>query len=407
MIKLLLSIIFLASVSTTSIVYAEEEKLIKIYLDADRSRHTESAKSIEMGIKTAFSEINNTIQGHKIEFVALDHRGNSTRSKLNMDKAFKDPDGLLVIAGLHSPPLIKNRTYINENKMLTLVPWAAGGPITRYPSTDNWIFRLSVDDTKAGYKIANHAINQKSCENPALLLEQTPWGESNKKTMTSAIIKNNLEEPSIVWFNWGISEDSARIKLRSIIERGAECILFVGNSNDGISVTNAMISMEYQKRIPIYSHWGISGGNFAEKINAKKRKSIDLSFIQTCFSFISSPETKISKKAFVNAQNLFPNLKSPIDLKAPAGFIHAYDLGLILRQSLSQVSLTNDMAQNRLKLKNALENLTTPIEGLVKTYKKPFSTYNNDNKDAHEALGLDDFCMASYGDKNEIVVLQK
>ena len=94
-----------------------EEKILKIYLDADRSRHIASARSIEMGIKTAFSEVDNLVQGHKIEFITLDHRGNSTRSKINMDKAFNDPNGLLVMAGLHSPPLIKNRSYINKNRM--------------------------------------------------------------------------------------------------------------------------------------------------------------------------------------------------------------------------------------------------------------------------------------------------
>lgn len=118
---------------TISIPVQAEESVLKIYLDADRSRHIASAKSIEMGIKTAFAEIENTVQGQKIEFVTLDHRGNSARSKLNMKKAFADPKGLLVLAGLHSPPLIKNRAYINENEMLTLVPWAAGGPITRPP----------------------------------------------------------------------------------------------------------------------------------------------------------------------------------------------------------------------------------------------------------------------------------
>ncbi len=37
---------------------------------------------------------------------------------------------------------------------------AAAGPITRYPSDAHWIFRLSVDDTKAGYVIARYAIEE-------------------------------------------------------------------------------------------------------------------------------------------------------------------------------------------------------------------------------------------------------
>lgn len=384
-----------------------QDKVLRIYLDADRSRHVASAKSIEMGIKAAFADVNDVIQGRKIEFIALDHRGNSTRSKLNMDKAFSDPQGLLVVAGMHSPPLIKHRRYINENKMLTLVPWAAGSSITRYPSSDNWVFRLSIDDSKAGYKIAEYALKTKGCSSPHLLLEQTPWGEANNKTMSKAIAAITGIKPPTTWFNWGLSEESARIKWRAIIESGAECALFVGNSNDGRVFTKAMISMDENKRLPIYSHWGITGGNFAQSVPAAERDKINLNFIQTCFSFVSSPKTPLSEKAFSNAQVINSNIKTPKDIEAPAGFIHAYDIGRLLIQALSQIELDDNMATNRANLKNAFENLQAPVQGLVKEYKKPFSIYSEDNKDAHEALGSDDFCMAHYGANDEIILLEQ
>ena len=36
------------------------------------------------------------------------------------------------------------------------------------------------------------------------------------------------------------------------------------------------------------------------------------------------------------------------------------------------------------------------IKGLVKTYHPPFTPWNQARPDAHEALGLDNFCMAEY-----------
>ena len=397
---------FFLALFPCTMTYAQDQ-VLRIYLDADRSRHVASAKSIEMGIKAAFADVNNIIQGRKVEFIALDHRGNSTRSKLNMDKAFSDPQGLLIVAGMHSPPLIKNRRYINENKMLTLVPWAAGSPITRYPSSDNWVFRLSIDDSKAGHSIADYALKTKGCSTPHLLLEQTPWGEANKKTMSKAIEDITGVTPPKTWFNWGLSEESARIKWRAIIESGAECALFVGNSDSGTVFAKAMIAMDEDKRLPIYSHWGITGGNFAQSISAAERKKINLSFIQTCFSFVSSKNTPLSEQAFSTAQALYPNITEYKDINAPAGFIHAYDLGRLLIQALSQIELDNDMVTNRANLKHALENIQAPVQGLGKNYKEPFSSYSEANKDAHEALGSDDFCMAYYGENNEIIVLEK
>lgn len=386
-------------------VDAQQPEKITIYLDADRTRHSASAIAIERGIKTAFAQHNNELNGIAVEFVTTDHRGNSKRSKLNMDKAFADPSTLLVVAGMHSPPLIKYRDHINENKMLTLVPWAAGGPITRHPSPDNWVFRLSVDDTKAGSKIADFAISQKQCLRPHLLLEQTPWGQSNQSNMSQAIEQRVGQPPSLSWFNWGISLESARIMLRSIASQQSSCILFVGNASDGNTFANAMASIDKNQRLPVYSHWGITGGDFAEVINAEIRSKFELYFLQTCFSFVSSKQDDFSLKALSDAQAMFPDVQTSKHLQAPTGFIHAYDFAKVLIAATKQIDVSKDMSVTRARLKHALENLNTPVKGLIKTYNKPFSVFSNANPDAHEALGAGDLCMAQFGESNEIVLL--
>ena len=43
-------------------------------------------------------------------------------------------------------------------------------------------------------------------------------------------------------------------------------------------------------------------------------------------------------------------------------------------------------------IREALENLDTPYEGLIKTYDKPFSAEN------HDALGAGDYIMVHYDD---------
>lgn len=389
-----------------SLALDSSKSVLKIYLDADRSRHYQSARAIEMGIKTAFDEIDNQIQGYDIEFVALDHRANTARNKLNMKRAFSDPEALLVVAGMHSPPLIKNRTYINENKMLTLVPWAAGGPITRHPSEDNWVFRLSVDDSNAGVVLADFALNSRQCKAPRLLLEQTPWGESNRKTISRELSNAGITVGDVNWFNWGTSVENFRIKLRGIAESGADCILYVGNSSDATELINAMTTVELEKPISLVSHWGITGGNFQQKITYDKRETVDLSFIQTCFSFVSSEPTEQSEQVFERAKSLFLELTDKNSLQAPVGFIHAYDIGLLLRQALSQFELTGDMAENRQQLKDAFENLNKPVNGLVKQYDRPYSVFSESNIDAHEALGVSDYCMAKYGQDNEIHLIK-
>jgi branched-chain amino acid transport system substrate-binding protein len=61
----------------------------------------------------------------------------------------------------------------------------------------------------------------------------------------------------------------------------------------------------------------------------------------------------------------------------------------ILALAIAQAGSTDGDA-----VRAALEDLKTPYEGLIKTYKQPFTAEN------HDALGPDDYIMVHYeGDK--------
>jgi branched-chain amino acid transport system substrate-binding protein len=383
-----------------------EEKVLFIYQDADLSIHSESSNAIQKGIEVAFNEIDNQIAGYKIAFKYLDHRGNVVRSKRNYQTFINDPKALVIYSGIHSPPLIKNRTFINENKALTLVPWAAGGPITRYPSKENWVFRLSVDDTRAGPVIIDYAINSQKCKAPHLLLEETPWGDSNLRSMSSALKKYNLNKPKVTRFGWNLKAKGAGLVLDEIKQAGSDCVVMVSNAVEGTVIVNEMLNLPKNERLPIVSHWGLVSGNFHEVINHEQRSELDLHFIQSCFAFTDETQTPLAKKVFsLLVKHSLGEIKTPIDLKSPVGFIHAYDLTKLLIQAIEQSGLTGNITQDRNAIRLALENLNAPINGLVKTYNKPFSIFDEkQNTNAHEALSKEDFCMASFGKNNEILL---
>lgn len=385
-----------------------QEKIIHIYQDADLSSHKESSEAIQKGIEVAFAEIDNEIAGYKVIFKYLDHRGNVLRSKRNYQIFIDDPKALAIYSGIHSPPLIKNRTFINENDALTLVPWAAGGPITRYPSSENWIFRLSIDDTKAGMVIVDYTMKNKECKQPHLFLEDTPWGDSNLKNMSQALHKYGIYSPSVTRFGWNLTTDGARILLRKVFEAEHDCLIFVGNAIEGSVIAQTMLNFSKEERLPIISHWGITGGDFHKKITVGKRKNLDLYFIQSCFAFTNPEQHALANAVFkklVTHSN--QTIKEPEDLKSAVGFIHAYDLTKLLIQAINKAGLTGDITKDRNAIRLALENLDTPVQGLVKNYTKPFSVFNHEtNPDAHEALDYNHYCMGQYGEKDEVLILQ-
>jgi branched-chain amino acid transport system substrate-binding protein len=388
---------------TSFSLLANPTKKLSIYHDADYSLNQQSAQAMKMGMLTALDEVDHKVQGFAIEFIEKNHRGNIKRSFLNMKTFIGDENALFVLGGLHSPPYIKNRTFINENKIPLLVPWAAGGPITRYPNSDNWVFRLSVDDAKAGVRISEFALNNLACKNPHLLLEDTPWGKSNQQTMSS-YLKGKVSF-GLSLFGWNLKGNSARIMLRNIISEGHDCVFLVANFNETHQFVDAMASMSLNKRIPIVSHWGVTGGDVDTIFTEQIKQATSFHFIQSCYSLSSTNQSLYQRSVIARAKKLFPNeFVSEHHVKAPAGFIHAYDLGRLAIAALQQIKLTGDMLHDRKLFKLALESLQQPVQGLIKEYEKPFSTWSEKQPDAHEALRLENFCMATFGEHNQIKV---
>ncbi|WED20777.1 ABC transporter substrate-binding protein [Vibrio sp. JC009] len=384
---------------------------IHIYVDADRTAARTSGVAIERGIRVALDEVGNQIAGRPVKVLTRDHHGSAVRSKLHLKEYLSDENALAVFSGLHSPPLLENLRFIHDHQILVLDPWAAAGPITRYPSEQNWVFRLSVDDTKAGRVIVNHALAE-GFTKPYLLLEDTGWGKSNYKTMSQALAEQGISPIGVKWFNWNLGSTGAKMSLRDIYASGADVILMVANASEGKTFARALLKVsrefESKKALPIRSHWGITGGDFPQVINPQMRKEMDIKFLQTRFSFISSPPTPLSESVLARAKRLYPEeIRDASDITAPTGFIHAYDLTKLMLAAINRQGLSGDIQADRLALRSALEQIDGPVEGLIKTYRQPFSPYSESRPDAHEALGHAELVMGEYDMENRIVIVQE
>jgi branched-chain amino acid transport system substrate-binding protein len=177
----------------------------------------------------------------------------------------------------------------------------------------------------------------------------------------------------------------------------------VGNSREGSLLVNAFSELEHPPQI--FSHWGISGGYFTQRVSFDARQRTNFIFIQSCFNFYSSPESDLSKQVYYEAKEQFSDKFKNDFIDAPAGFVHGYDLAKIFIQAAQHISITDDMVSNRRLLKQALEQLSTPVQGLIKTYKQPFRAYDMAHPDAHEALNAHDLCMAKYTQHGAVQLL--
>ena len=183
----------------------------------------------------------------------------------------------------------------------------------------------------------------------------------------------------------------------------ADVVFLVANAPEGKTIAAAMAALPRQRRLPLRSHWGITGGDFPDVIDARMRAQIDLLFLQTRFSFIGGPADPFSTGVLAAARQATP-IRTAYDIKAPTGFVHAYDLTRLLIAAVEQTGLRGDVRADRRRLRAALEGLEKPVRGLIKTYVKPFGPYSSEMSAAHEALGIGDFVMGRYGEQGEILL---
>lgn len=390
----ILSFSFFACAQETG---ATPPKPLHIYLDADQSNNASSGNAIELGIRSALDEVENKLGGYPVKLIIKDHHGSSPRSQYHLEEFSEDPNGLVVFGGMHSPPLLNSRDYINDNNILTLVPWAAATPITRPQHNNNWIFRLSIDDSKAGKIIIENALRSFKSTSPFLLLEDSGWGRANKKTIQKTLEHHKVSLLGSYYFQWGIGQFNAREIVEEAIIKGADSFILIANAPEGLSFVKAILSMPTEKQRPVSSHWGITGGKFASQLSRDELKELELQFIQTNYTPFLTQTNTSSVQALASAARILNKEKlKPTDITAPAGFVHAYDLTKLLITACSQITLSGNALSDRKVIKQQLENLSIPVQGIIKRYVSPFSEYTPSNTNAHEALQSEDLVMAHY-----------
>jgi branched-chain amino acid transport system substrate-binding protein len=355
---------------------------IVLGLNADMSTlDAESGEAIRRGALVAIEEINSAggVLGRPLQLRVLDHRRNPARGQVNIERFAASPEVVAVLGGKHTPVVLAELPQVHAAGLPYLIPWAAGTPIIDNGYQPNYVFRVSVRDADAGGFLLEHA-GKLGIKQIGLLLEQTGWGRSNSEALEEAAQALDIRIAQTEWFNWGTSDLSPAVK--RLRESGAEAIIFVGNTPDGVTLAEAILGVPPEKRLPVISHWGIAGGEFIEPLGDRLDK-LQLSVLQT-YSFFDPPEPERMAVFLETWRRLFPDVTRLKQIQAPAGVAHSYDLVHLLARAVEQAGSTD-----RAKVRDALEQIERH-EGLVRLYAPPFTP------ERHDALNASDFSMGQF-----------
>jgi len=367
---------------------AAEKKPVYVGLDAELGyAGSTSAQAIRMGMLIAMEEVNQAggvLGGRPLQLIERDNKSLPARSLANLKELAAQPDLVAVFGGRFSPVLLESIPLIHELKLPLLDPWAAADGIIDNGYAPNYVFRLSLRDSWAMPTMLRHAA-KKGAKQVGLLLVNTGWGRSNHKAAEAYVaLHPEMKIVGTQWYNW--ADTNFLDKVTALKQAGAQAIVLVAN-NEASPLIREMAALPSAERLPIVSHWGVSGGNFA-KTAGPALQEIDFALVQT-YSFIGANRPK-ARQVLAAAQRLF-DVKDARSLAAPTGLAHAYDLTHILARAIDRAGSTERPA-----VRAALEQVRN-YEGLIKHYPQPFTPVR------HEALSLEDVFMARYAPDGAIV----
>jgi branched-chain amino acid transport system substrate-binding protein len=362
---------------------------VLIGLDAEFGHKTStSAQAVQLGMEIAIDEINReggVLGGRPIQLVTTDNKSIPAYGVDNLRELAAKKDLVAVFGGKFSPVVLEWIPVAQVLKLPIFATWSSADPITDNQPKGNYVFRLSLKDAWAAPALLRFARDQKKASNVGVMLPNTGWGRSNQAALQRAASDLGIQIVAERWYNWG---DKSVIGLyKELADAGAQAIVLIANEVEGAILIREVAALPESERLPILSHWGVTGGALAEMVGDSMQK-IDFSVIQT-YSFIGAKSP--AAKRVLATLNSHYGIASPEKIVSPVGLAHAYDLTHLLSRAITKAGSTD-----RAKIRDALEALS-PYDGLVRRYDRPFSP------DRHDALSAEQVFMARYDAQGALI----
>lgn len=323
--------------------------------------------SMREGIRLAATEINakGGVLGRPIQLIEHDDEARNERGA-QVVQALVNKEK--VVAGLgivNTGVALASQRFYQAAKIPMITSVAAGSIVTKqflppqYP--DNYIFRVSANDTIQAAMIVEEAVNRHKLKKVAILADSTNYGQLGREDLEKALEKKGLRPVAVEKFN--IRDVDMTSQLLRAKNAGAEAVLTYGIGPELAQIANGMAKLGW--KVPLIGSWTLSMSNFIDNAgpNAEGARMPQ--------TFIQEPTTP-KRKAFIEAyQKTYRVDRIPSSVSAAQG----YDSMYLLAAAIKQAGTTDGV-----KIREALENLHEKIIGVVQTYDRPFT------KTDHEAI---------------------
>jgi branched-chain amino acid transport system substrate-binding protein len=318
--------------------------------------------SMRDGVKLAVSEINKAggVMGRQLQIVERDDEAKNDVG-VQIAQELINKEGVVATMGfINTGVALASQRFYQEAEIPVINNVATGTVITKQFDKDNYIFRMSANDIIQSGMIVEEAITRRGFKAPAILADSTNYGQLGREDLVKALAAKGIKPVTEEKFNIGDTDMTSQL-LRAKAAN-ADVILTYGIGPELAQIANGMGKLGW--KLPLIGSWTLSMSTFIDNAGANGEGAV---MPQT---FIQSPSTP-KRKAFIEAyQAAYKVDRIPSPISAAQG----YDGTYLLAAAIAQAKSTDGP-----KIKAALENLTTKVEGVVTIYDKPFTTTDHES----------------------------
>jgi len=321
--------------------------------------------SMRDGVRLAIKEINakGGVLGRQIEPIERDDEAQNARGVAIAQELVNNEKVIATVGFINTGVALAAQKTYQDAKIPVMNNVATGTIVTKQFQGDNYIFRNAARDEIQAPMIVEEAITRRGYKKVAILADSTNYGQLGKADLEKALAAKGITPVAVEKFN--IKDVDMTPQLLKAKEAGAEVVLTYAIGPELAQIANGMSKLGWKK--PLIGSWTLSMANF---IDTAGKNGEGATMPQT---FIQEPNTQ-KRKAFIDSYlKEFKPKNNRID--SPVSAAQGYDSIYLLAAAITQAGSTDGV-----KIREALENLQTKVEGVVTVYDKPFT------HDDHEAI---------------------
>jgi len=321
--------------------------------------------SMRDGVRLATDEINKAggVLGRQIVLVERDDEAKNERGVQIAQELINKEKVAATVGYINTGVALASQRFFQEAKIPVMNNVATGSIITHQfdKEPENYIFRNAAHDSIQAPMIVEEAITRRSYKKVAILADSTNYGQLGRADLEAALKTKGITPVAVEKFN--IKDVDMTAQLLKAKEAGAEAVLTYGIGPELAQIANGMTKLGW--KVPMIGSWTLSMANYIDNAGPGGEGA------RMPQTFIQEPTTPKRQSFIISYLKTFNPKNARID--SPVSAAQGYDSVYLLAAAIKQANSTDGP-----KIKAALEDLKTPVEGVVTTYTKPFSKTDHD-----------------------------